>query len=279
MDNIGVISHVKYPNEDHYIEWRPNDHIVIADSDTQEQGEWSLVDRIGRRNRTNSETMIFNPSTNSLSVKEKSPVKMKIVRAKLKDLASIDVLKYNTEIRFTLKDSRIHSQYFFQLRNCDSFLGALLTHNLIRPSSRNRRSYIINENTTAPLRNFDSLNLDDIKNSKSTGMFQDLFIKFADIIPTPSSEAPYIPPVQPPPKVLSSEEKNEDYEDLAENCLSPFEDQIKELEDKLPNRRQCSRGNPLTEQMWKEFINADGTISDVDKVKEIIFRGVSFSFF
>lgn len=202
--------------------------------------------------------------------------KTKIIRAKLKELKSIDILQYGTEIRLMTKaDDRIHSQFFFQQRNADNFIRNLQTHNLIRQNNRTRRSYDIiqeGEHHSDPPRSFDSLNLNDIKNSRSTGMIQDFFIKFADIIPTPTTDAPFLPPVQPPPVPF---ERSDEYEDLAEGCLSPFEDQIKELEEKLPERKKCSRGNALTMKMWMEFQSEDGRISDVDKIKDIIFRGVS----
>ena len=44
---------------------------------------------------------------------------------------------------------------------------------------------------------------------------------------------------------------------------------------KLPSRPSVSRGTPLTQQQWSKHMDSDGKIKDIDKLKDVIFRGVS----
>lgn len=138
LENTGTLSLVKHLENVYTIEWKPNESFLIADSDTQEQDDWSFVDKIARRNRTESETLIFNTSTNSIttardsfgsggsggtttqtstlaakgddrtdsgrnSIEKSSSVsslqKSKTVRASLTSLKSIDLLPNKNEIR------------------------------------------------------------------------------------------------------------------------------------------------------------------------------------
>ena len=47
------------------------------------------------------------------------------------------------------------------------------------------------------------------------------------------------------------------------------------LQTKLPSRPTVSRGSPLTQQQWSKHMDSDGKIKDIDKLKDVIFRGVS----
>lgn len=130
----GSLSLVHYlSNNNLYIEWKPNDHYLIADADTQEQGDWSLVDTIKKRQRTASECNVFG-NTNSAQTKETNTVEQRppipqqnskpnILRARIGDLKYIDVLKNGHVIRLVNKsDGKVHSEYFFQNGNADGFV-------------------------------------------------------------------------------------------------------------------------------------------------------------
>lgn len=43
----------------------------------------------------------------------------------------------------------------------------------------------------------------------------------------------------------------------------------------LPPLPTVKRSSPLTTQMWSEHMSPEGQVKDVDKLKDIIFRGVS----
>lgn len=118
-------------NNNLYIEWKPNDHYLIADADAQEQGDWSLVDTIKKRQRTASECNVFG-NTNAAQAKEnveqrqpnpQQNSKPNILRARIGELKYIDVLKNGHVIRLINKsDGKVHSEYFFQNGNADGFV-------------------------------------------------------------------------------------------------------------------------------------------------------------
>lgn len=131
----GTLTLVHYLSNEFSIEWKPNDHYLIADADTQEQDDWSFVDTITKRNRTASECLAFNANTGTISVRDgerqqqNSPQNdPKILRARLKDLKHLDVLRNGHIIRLVNKtDGKIHSEYMFQNGNADGFVRSLQT--------------------------------------------------------------------------------------------------------------------------------------------------------
>ena len=44
----------------------------------------------------------------------------------------------------------------------------------------------------------------------------------------------------------------------------------------LPPRPPAPRGTPLSVEQWAQFQDENGRVNNVDRVKDIIFRGVSF---
>jgi hypothetical protein len=46
----------------------------------------------------------------------------------------------------------------------------------------------------------------------------------------------------------------------------------------LPPRPHAPRGAPLNVEQWEHFKDKDGCIVEVERVKDIIFRGVSYIF-
>ena len=45
---------------------------------------------------------------------------------------------------------------------------------------------------------------------------------------------------------------------------------------KLPPVIEVYRSDPLTKEKWQSLQNADGQFLEIDKIKQLIFRGVSF---
>lgn len=161
-----------------YIEWKPNEHYLIADADTQEQGDWSLVDTIKKRQRTASECNVFG-NANSVQPKEveqRQPItqqnsKPNILRARIGDLKYIDVLKNGHIIRLINKsDSKVHSEYFFQNGNADGFVRTLQTTHCLQRSRHNKNQFEVVENIEYDKeklqKTFAELKIDDIKAGK-----------------------------------------------------------------------------------------------------------------
>lgn len=44
----------------------------------------------------------------------------------------------------------------------------------------------------------------------------------------------------------------------------------------MPKRPLVTRGPPLTMDQWKDALDCEGRVTNPEKIKEIIFRGVSF---
>lgn len=49
-----------------------------------------------------------------------------------------------------------------------------------------------------------------------------------------------------------------------------------ELVQQLPKRKDFPRCKPLTEEQWRAQFNYEGQLEDVESIKNLIFRGVSW---
>lgn len=299
----GTLSLVHYTNNVLCIEWKPNDNFIIADADTQVQDDWSFVDTIAKRTRTASETIVFNTSSGTITHKEPSPVvpgthqnsnKPRIIRAKISDLKFIEVYKNSHAIRLVNKsDGKPHSEYFFQHGNADSFLRTLKTMCSLQVSRHNRNVYEISENMEYDKekleKTFAELKIEDIKGSggwisnivkNPIGQTFDFLAKMSDaytVLPG-VVQGGYGSPQRETYGSSMATSTNDEYEVLGTSPRpssesSSIDNHIKEEEYKLPPRQNIMRGNPLTEKQWCEFMSEDGRVTDVERVKEVIFRG------
>lgn len=304
-NTTGTLSVVYYPNNILCTEWKPNDNFIIADADTQVQDDWSFVDTIAKRTRTASETIVFNTSSGTISHKEPSPsvvpgthhnpAKPRVIRAKIRDLRAIEVYRNGHAIRLINKsDGKTHSEYFFQHGNADSFLRTLKTTHCLQPSRNNRNLYEITENTEYDKekleKTFAELKIDDIKGS--TGWISNIVRNPIDFLATMSNAYTVIPGMVQSGYLSSTQRtpdeayhgasmvtstNDESYEVLGTSprpsSEGSSENHTKDEEYKLPPRPKVQRGCPLTEKQWCEFMSEDGRITDVERVKEVIFRG------
>uniref|UniRef100_A0A1B0DJW6 TBC1 domain family member 15 n=1 Tax=Phlebotomus papatasi TaxID=29031 RepID=A0A1B0DJW6_PHLPP len=282
-----------------WIEWRPNDGFLISDTDTQEQDEWSFVDTIVRRNRTTSESLIFNTNTNNITVKDtqaQTPPKQRNIRVRLRDLKSVEVLKNGLVIKLIGRvDGRLHSEYVFQHGNADNFVRSLSSTHCLQRNHRNRNVYDVVEDHNRPQdrdklqKTFAELQIDDIKSGSGwiSNMMRrpyeqtlDIFAKIADVyVATPLS-----PPTSSPDNPRSSPGHNaspsnammqsttEDYEVLSTSprLMGPDPESAAvanlarhaESPDtqRLPQIEVQPRGQPLSEMVWRSMINEDGSI-------------------
>ncbi|KAJ6648815.1 TBC1 domain family member 15 [Pseudolycoriella hygida] len=301
QSTTGTLSLVHYANNVLCIEWKPNDNFLIADADTQVQDDWSFVDTIAKRTRTASETIAFNTSSGTIAHKEPSPItpathqnqiKPRIVRAKIVDLKNIEVYKNGHSIRLVNKsDGKTHSEYFFQHGNADSFLRTLKTTHCLRPSRNNRNIYEIVENIDYDKekleKTFAELKIEDIKGSggwisnmvrNPIGHTFDFLAKMSDAYTVLPGVVQNVYTSHTTDTSSMATSTNDEYEVLGTSPRpssesSSNDNHEKDTENNLPPRPHIIRGSPLTEKQWCEFLSEDGRITDVERVKEVIFRG------
>lgn len=248
-----------YEGNNYWIEWTPaNDGIVIAHSNTQD--DWSLVDTISK---IPSDIEVF-PSKETNDRNQNKIAAHRIIKVKISDLKSIEVLNSSHEIKLNTKDGRTHSQYFFQHGNADSLVKNLQSMLCLRQKRRNKFLYEVFENNDEEeelklKRTFDELKIEEIKNTSSGGLLE-FFAKIAD----------FVPPITQVPQSSSS------YEIAATSFSKPSDIPNEIYREILPDKPIISRGKPLNETQWKSFLSEDGTInSNMNQIKQIIFHGVS----
>lgn len=282
----GTLSLVHYVSNKLCIEWKPNDHYLIADADTQEQDDWSIVDTITRRKRTASECQVFgNPPPTSNQPKEISNVekqtsqqtKSNILRVRISDLKHLDVLKNGHIIRLINKsDGKVHSEYFFQNGNADGFVRTLQTTHCLQRSRHNRNQFEIVDDIEYDKeklqKTFAELRIDDIKAGKRGWIpnmvlehTMDFFAKVSDVYTIAAGPSVQTSPINSDSKLNLSNE----YEVLGNSPPTSTESNGSNL----PPRPPVIRGSPLSAKQWNEFMSEDGRISDAERVKEVIFRG------
>lgn len=288
----GCLSLVHYIPNNLCIEWKPNDHYLIADADTQEQGDWSFVDTITKRQRTTSECNVFGapgtPQAKDTAERQNSSLtnKPNILRARIKDLRYIDVLKNGHIIRLINKsDGKVHSEYFFQNGNADGFVRTLQTTHCLQRSRHNKNQFEIVDNLEYDKeklqKTFAELKIDDIKAGKGGWIStivrspleqtMDFLAKMSDVYTIAAGPSPHSSPVKSDPNksttsIETSNSNNDEYEVLSNS--PKLESQFK-----LPTRPTVTRGSPLSVKQWGEFVTEEGRISDGERIKEVIFRG------
>ncbi|XP_017068451.1 TBC1 domain family member 17 [Drosophila eugracilis] len=311
LNTSGSLSLVEYsrsvadlPRRKLLLEWQPNDSIMIAD-DSQDQGDWALVDRISGRTRTTSECRAFNTKPTEPSGSAAS--RLRIMRAQLEDLASVDVRHRGQTIRFMRKGAGgIHSEFFFQHGNADLFVRSMRDQHLIESAETSRsggEEYAILTTENQKLRKtFAEL---DIGQIKSTPLPRESWLpnKLAGFL---GNIPDYVqPPFQRsskfrPGSLISGDRQTspDNYQIIglsgstnsacssnaqsrggsedkspADSELENLNAQDERIVNNLPDRQRVERGLPLTETQWLEFQTPEGQISDSVRIKEIIFRG------
>lgn len=304
LNVTGALTLVRYGSgtqKMHYIEWKPFDQDLIADHDGHEQGDWSFVDAIAKRQRTASESIIFNASSNSIQTPEKSP-KSRGIHTELCELRFIEVRRNGTVVRFIKRsDNNIHSEYFFQHGNADGFVRTLQTSaSLQRTISLNRILYevvdTIRSDDKKLRQTFSELDIDEIKGSSGWltnyvknpfGHTLELFAKVADVgtmLPSPMEKSTLhdfdnshltdnSKNGDDDISILGTSAPTDDYIVLEDKKFN--EEWIRIGEDQLPKRPKVARGEPLSIEQWESFKTTEGVIKNPDAVKRIIFRGVS----
>ncbi|XP_030383658.1 TBC1 domain family member 15 [Scaptodrosophila lebanonensis] len=308
LNTSGSLSLVEYQSHRRrlYLEWHPNDSIMIAD-DSQDQGDWALVDRISGRTRTTSECRAFNTKPSDGAVNGNSAMaRARTMWVLLDDLSTVEVRHRGQTIRFLRKsDHSVHSEFFFQHGNADLFVRSMRQLHFIESSQTNRggEEYVILTTETQKLKKtFAELDIGEIKSSQlpKESWLPNKLAGFLGNIPD------YVqPPFQRSPKsrpstliqgdrqispdnyqiiglsgstnsaCSSNSQSRGDSADKspADSELENLNAQDEKIVNNLPDRQNVQRGPPLSETQWLEFQTPDGRLSDSARVKEIIFRG------
>lgn len=302
LNTSGSLSLVEYgPPKRLYIEWKPNENILIAD-DSQDQGDWALVDTISKRKRTLSECKVFNTKPMETST---GSLKSRSVRTNLEDLSVIEVKQRRQTIKFIRKqDGTLHTEFFFQHGNADLFLSCLKKLHIIdiSPSARYGEEYVILTNETQKLKKtFAELDIGEIKSSSlaNEGWLPNKVVGLLASIPDYMTHR--APPKTRPgtidAKELQKSPPSDNYQlvgisgstntsfsrsrgsslDKSPEMDSGELENVKEIDEKiipsLPERKIVVRESPLNENQWLEFRTPDGCISDHSRILEIIFKG------
>uniref|UniRef100_W8AH98 TBC1 domain family member 15 n=1 Tax=Ceratitis capitata TaxID=7213 RepID=W8AH98_CERCA len=277
LNTSGALSIIDYESPHRlYIEWRPNDNILVAD-DSQ---DWAVVDTIPRRSRTISECKAFNIKPSPEAIAANKP---RIIRTRLDDLSTIIVTERGQVICFIQKsDNFKHSEFFFQHGNAEQFLKSMCEQHMIELTGSRLdgvAEYTVLSTETQKLkRTFAELNIGDMKNSESKkekgwmrNTWSGLLINLPDIASSVKSSTPrnYTSRNVGVHSCSSSSEEHSPMDGDIEN----LKEEDEKIVNTLPERPFVERTKPLNEAQWLEFHTVDGRISDVDRIKEIIFHG------
>lgn len=310
---LSLVHYVHHDRSVLCIEWKPNDFLIAdADAnETGEWSLVDTISKRQRTAseclvfNTHTDTVTTRNSTSpgiSPIPPPVLPTKTRIIRVKICDLRHIELMKKGHLVRLVTKaDGKTHSEYFFQHGNADGFVRGLQTTHCLRRSSNKRDLFEIVDNIehdNEKLRKtFAELKIEDIKGSGGTtwisSMVRDPFGQTMGFLAKMSDAYAVFPGVSDTGAIGvsgtrsgysspignevfgSSTSTADEYEVLGTSPRQSSDDDnhIKELEDHLPPRPKVVRGSPLTQKQWGEFISEDGRVSDVERVKEVIFRG------
>ncbi|XP_067622806.1 TBC1 domain family member 15 [Eurosta solidaginis] len=282
LNTSGALSVIDYDNPHRlFIEWKPNDNILIAD-DSQ---DWAVVDTIPRRSRTISECKAFNIKPTPETAASTKP---RLIRTQLDELSSILVKHRGQVLCFIHKsEDGIHSEFFFQHANADQFVKSMCDLHIIELSYARHDGCteytVLNIETQKLKRTFAELNIDDMKSVESNKQKGWMKNTWSGILVT-------LPDIAAGVKASSPRNYANRHQQINRNAAidsysssdspSPVEgelENVKEEDEKmlnnLPERPFVERGTPLNETQWLEFQSADGRITDATRIKEIIFHG------
>ncbi|XP_063359531.1 TBC1 domain family member 15 isoform X4 [Cydia amplana] len=288
LNSIGMLCVVVNPNGSKCIEWRPNDLITI-DSDTQDQ-EWAVVNTIGRRQRTLSGN-ITSDYANARS---------RIIKIALDDLKTFRVTRNSQQMQFSTKPGIWQTTFYFQHGNAEIFVANLKNHIKTAKTRHDRNTYVViepNVETQVLNKSFAEL---DIFTENTTDVVWNLvsnfkqrpyettmtaFSKLTDIGSNPQQGCSTVDLE----KFYYGNEANgkrdvsEEVADLLTKSMSALEDtttvtksdeyEVISVKPTLPPRPIIPRGTPLSTEKWEGLQDTEGRVTEVDGVKQLIFRG------
>ncbi|KAL0831600.1 hypothetical protein ABMA28_002382 [Loxostege sticticalis] len=274
LNSIGMLCIVQNGDGTKCIEWRPNDLITI-DSDTQDQ-EWAVVNTIGRRQRTLSGNMTSDYAT----------ARARIIKIPLEDLKTFRVTRNNQQMQFSTKPGVWQTTFYFQHGNAEIFVAYLKNHVKTAKTRHDRNTYVVvepNIETQVLNRSFAEL---DIFTENTTDVVWNLVSNF--------KQRPYETTMEAFSKLTDivyygnegmngKRDVSEEVADLLTKSMSALEDsttvtrtgeyEVVSVKPTLPPRPCIPRGTPLSTEKWEGLQDTEGRVTEVEGVKQLIFRG------
>ncbi|CAH0750484.1 unnamed protein product [Diatraea saccharalis] len=274
LNSIGMLCIVQNVDNTKCIEWRPNDLITI-DSDTQDQ-EWAVVNTIGRRQRTLSGNITSDYAT----------ARARIIRIPLEDLKTFRVTRNNQQMQFSTKPGVWQSTFYFQHGNAEIFVAYLKNHVKTAKTRHDRNTYVVVEpNVESQVLNKSFAEL-DIFTENTTDVVWNLVSNF--------KQRPYETTMEAFSKLTDivyygneatngKRDVSEEVADLLTKSMSALEDatsvtrndeyEVISVKPTLPPRPSIPRGTPLSAEKWEGLQDTEGRVTEVEGVKQLIFRG------
>ncbi|XP_034827199.1 TBC1 domain family member 15 isoform X1 [Maniola hyperantus] len=274
LNSIGMLCIVQNTDSSKCIEWRPNDLITI-DTDTQDQ-EWAVVNTIGRRQRTLSGTM----------TSDYAAARARIIRIPLDELKTFKCSRNNQQMQFSTKPGVWHNTFYFQHGNAEVFVANLKNHVKTAKTRHDRNTYVVVEpNIESQVLNRSFAEL-DIFSENTTDVVWNFVSNF--------KQRPYATTMEAFSKlndivyygnegVNGKRDVTEEVADLLTKSMSAMEDatsvtrsdeyEVINVKPTLPPRPCIPRGTPLSTEKWEGLHDTEGRITEVEGVKQLIFRG------
>lgn len=274
LNSIGMLCIVQNQDSTKCIEWRPNDLITI-DSDTQDQ-EWAVVNTIGRRQRTLSGNITSDYAT----------ARARIIRIPLEELKTFRISRNNQQIQFSTKPGVWQTTFYFQHGNAEIFIAYLKNHVKTAKARHDRNTYVVvepNIESQALNKSFAEL---DIFTENTTDVVWNLVSNF--------KQRPYETTMEAFSKLTDivyygnetmngKRDVSEEVADLLTKSMNPMEDattvtkndeyEVISVKPTLPPRPSIPRGTPLSTEKWEGLQDPEGRVTEVEGVRQLIFRG------
>ncbi|KAM3963677.1 TBC1 domain family member 15/17 isoform 2-T2 [Aphomia sociella] len=272
LNSVGMLCIVQNTDGTKYIEWRPNDLITI--DSTQDQ-DWALVNTIARRQRTLSGNLTSDYAS----------ARARIIRIPLKDLKTFRVTHKNHQMNFSCKFGVWQSTFYFQHGNAEVFVTYLKNHMKAVKSKRDKNIYLVVE----PTEEIRVLN----RSFTELDIFQENTADVVWNIVSSWKERPYETTMEAFSKLTNivyygaetnnKREVSEEVADLLSKSIAQADDahsvtksdeyEVISVKPTLPPRLTIPRGTPLSAEKWEGLQDTLGRVTEVDGVKQLIFRG------
>ncbi|XP_065093256.1 TBC1 domain family member 15 [Ochlerotatus camptorhynchus] len=264
LNTIGVLYFCKYHKGNvHFFEWKVTEMCEIMDTDSQDS-DWSLVHTL---TVSSDKTSDENPNAENDSQKNSKIT----IRVLFRDLRGIEFSK--NELRLYNQDLTVHSLYLFNHGSPHSFVDFLERKRFVRRSTRRKHFYhCLEEADNDKLqKSFSELNIEDIRNRpRTTNNYMGLLSRLANvhqILPLSKQPGETRTRISPPQEDGATSNGTDEVN-------GSKSDESNEAEcNKLAPRPDVHRGESLDAKKWAEFRASNGSITDADRVKDIIFRG------
>ncbi|XP_047530012.1 TBC1 domain family member 15 isoform X1 [Vanessa atalanta] len=274
LNSIGMLCIVQNSDATKCIEWRPNDLITI-DSDTQDQ-EWAVVNTIGRRQRTLSGNM----------TSDYAAARARIIRIPLDELKTFKCSRNNQQMQFSTKQGVWQNTFYFQHGNAEIFVAYLKNHVKTAKTRHDRNTYVVVEpNIESQVLNRSFAEL-DIFTENTTDVVWNLVSNF--------KQRPYETTLEAFSKLTDivyygnegmngKRDVSEEVAELLTKSMSALEDttsvtrtdeyEVINVKPTLPPRPCIPRGTPLSTEKWEGLQDPEGRVTEIDGVRQLIFRG------